>query len=778
MKKILSTLIILIFGLQINAQQKGCISGDCDNGYGTWVYDNGDKYEGSWVNKKMHGAGTYYYKNGDLYKGDFRDNKLEGTGTFTSVKGDKYTGEYVNNLAEGEGTYYYANGKVEQGLWLKGQYAGNSDKKGCVSGDCVNGKGTYIFDNGEKYIGDIKNGQREGKGTYYFGSGEWYSGDWSKNQRNGQGINYFPDGEKYEGNWKNDLRHGYGTHTYLDGKTKTGMWELGRFVGSGNNNYGCISGNCDNGYGVFRWQDGQKYVGTFKNKLRYGKGTNYWPDGKIYEGVWLNDQMNGFGIESMGDPLPKTNNNEKNLPLLETHIEFVKDGFWEAGKYVGKDYPKSGCVSGNCNTGYGTFIQKSGDRYIGQFKNNQYNGYGTLDYIRGGRYVGEFKNGKFEGQGNLKVLSKGRFIGQFAGGLYDGIGTFYYDNGRIEAGKWKTGKFSGTAQIGLKVPETNWLSPTTASITTTNIDYTIRLGIKSKEVPQNIQVFINDELKADNAINGLKKSEADYDFVLERSFTLKPGANNFKIIVKNGAGEVTSNNRIITYDDNQNKMTKRYALVIGNSNYSIGTLRNPQNDAKAMAATLQSLGFEVAVYFNLGQEEMKTRIREFGDKITANKGVGLFFYAGHGLQVGGENYIIPVDAHIAKFEDIENEAVNLNRITGEMAYAKNDLNIIILDACRNNPFAGEESGGKGLASTPTPSGSFLAFATAPGSVAADGTGNNGLYTQEILKAIVVPNTPIEDIFKEVRRNVYKLSNQQQTPWENSSIFDDFYFKKQ
>jgi hypothetical protein len=778
MKKIPIILILFLFGFQLYGQNTGCISGDCDNGFGTWIYKNGDKYEGNWVNKKMHGVGTYYYMNGDIYKGDFRNNKLEGTATCVFHNGDKYTGEYVNNFPEGEGTYYFANGKVEQGLWLQGKFAGDVNKKGCVSGDCMNGKGTYILDNGEKYVGEMKNGVREGKGTYYFNTGERYAGEWKKNLRNGQGTNYFPDGEKYEGNWLNDVRHGYGTHTYIDGKVKTGMWENGRYVGSGNNNYGCISGNCDNGFGVYRWANGEKYVGTFKNKERFGKGTNYWPEGKVYEGIWINDKMNGFGIESMGEPLIKDpSNSNKNLPMKDMPLEFVREGFWDAGVYKGTSYSKSGCISGNCKDGFGTLILNSGDRYIGQFKNALYNGYGSIDYIKGGKYSGEFKEGKYNGQGNLKISGKGKYIGFFKDNQFDGLGTFYYEDGRIESGKWSNGKFSGSAQADLKAPIAKWLSPTSPSMTTTTIDYTIRLCIQSKELPQNIQVFVNDELKADKAVYGLKKIDADCDYVFERTLNLKPGQNQIKVIVKNGAGEITSDYRTVTYDGNENKMTKRYALLIGNSDYSMGPLRNPKNDANDMAALLKNLGFDVSLYVNLGQEEMKTRIREFGDKITANKGVGLFFFAGHGLQVGGENYIIPVDAHIAKFADIETEAVNLNRITGEMAYAKNDLNIIILDACRNNPFAGEESGGKGLASTSAPSGTFLAFATAPGSVAADGSGKNGLYTQEILKAISIPGNGIEDVFKEVRRNVYKLSNEQQTPWENSSIFDDFYFKK-
>lgn len=758
MKKTLSVVILLVLVNLSYAQQNTCLSGDCDNGYGTWLYKNGDKYEGTWVNKQMHGNGTYYYANGDIYKGDFKHDKLEGTGTFISHTGDKYVGQYVNNLPEGEGTYFFKSGKVEMGLFLKGEYAGDLDKKGCVSGDCVNGKGTYILDNGEKYVGFMKKGSREGKGTYYFNSGERYTGEWKNNMRNGQGTNYFADGEKYEGNWKNDKRNGYGTHTYLDGTVKTGMWEMGRYVGTGNNNYGCISGDCENGYGVYRWPDGEKYVGTFKNKLRYGKGTNYWPDGRTYVGVWFNDKMHGYGKETKGETV-------------------LNEGFWDAGTYKGATYPKAGCISGSCQNGYGTLILKSGDRYIGQFKDGKYSGYGTMDFIKGARYEGEFKNGKFEGEGALTVQDEGKYIGDFANGAFSGIGTYYYEDGRVVSGKWSNNKFAGTAQANLKAPVVEWNSPTTPSLTVKSIDYTIRLCIRSKELPQNVQVYVNDVLKINNAVNGLKRSVDGCDYSLERMLNLKPGENNIKVVVKNGAGETISDMRKVVYDSNTDKLTKRYALVIGNSAYQMGPLRNPKNDANAMAATLKELGFDVAVYVDQGQEDMKKHIREFGDKITANKGVGLFFYAGHGLQVGGENYIIPVDAHIAKFADIESEAVNLNRITGEMAFAKNDMNIIILDACRNNPFEGDQSGGKGLASTSAPSGTFIAFATAPGSVAADGSGKNGLYTQELLKAISSSGSEIEDVFKEVRRNVYKLSDKQQTPWENSSIFDDFYFKK-
>ena len=135
MKKTLSILALILIAHLSFSQQKDCISGDCDNGYGTWVYSNGDKYEGTWVNQKMHGQGTYYYKNGNIYKGGFKNNMLDGTATFTAHNGDKYVGQYKKNEMEGEGTYFYKDGKVEKGLFVKGRYIGDENATGCVSGD-------------------------------------------------------------------------------------------------------------------------------------------------------------------------------------------------------------------------------------------------------------------------------------------------------------------------------------------------------------------------------------------------------------------------------------------------------------------------------------------------------------------------------------------------------------------------------------------------------------------------------------------------------------------
>jgi hypothetical protein len=220
---------------------------------------------------------------------------------------------------------------------------------------------------------------------------------------------------------------------------------------------------------------------------------------------------------------------------------------------------------------------------------------------------------------------------------------------------------------------------------------------------------------------------------------------------------------------------KRTALVIGNSDYTDAPLRNPVNDATDMAETLKKLGFSVTLKTNANQRTMEEAIRDFGRSLRSG-GVGLFYFAGHGLQVHGRNYLIPISSNIETESEAKYEAVDAGRVLGQMEDAGNDLNIIILDACRNNPFARSfRSAERGLAKMDAPTGSILAYSTAPGSVAADGVGRNGLYTEKLLKFITSPGIKIEDVFKNVRIEVASSTGKQQIPWESSSLMGDFYF---
>jgi hypothetical protein len=221
--------------------------------------------------------------------------------------------------------------------------------------------------------------------------------------------------------------------------------------------------------------------------------------------------------------------------------------------------------------------------------------------------------------------------------------------------------------------------------------------------------------------------------------------------------------------------TGRYALVIGNGAYSVSPLKNPVNDSEDMAQLLEQLSFVVIHRHDIGLREMETSVREFGHMLETG-GTGLFYYAGHGMQVEGRNYLIPVDAVIESESDVRFEALDVGRVLGKMEDAGNGLNIVILDACRDNPFArGFRSTRSGLARMDAPRGTLIAYATAPGSVAADGDGRNGIYTGNLLSYMAIPGMPVEQVFKNVRIGVIRDTNQKQVPWETSSLTGDFYF---
>jgi hypothetical protein len=220
----------------------------------------------------------------------------------------------------------------------------------------------------------------------------------------------------------------------------------------------------------------------------------------------------------------------------------------------------------------------------------------------------------------------------------------------------------------------------------------------------------------------------------------------------------------------------RHALVIGNSHYPSSPLRNPQNDATDIAQSLKKLGFQVTLLIDGKKQGMVSAVRNFTQVLKEQRGVGLFYYAGHGMQISGRNYLIPVDADIAQEHDIKYEALDVGRVLDGMEEAGNNANILILDACRNNPYARSfRSSSQGLAQIDSPTGTLLSYSTAPGRVAKDGEGRNGIYTQHLLQEMMTPGASIETTFKRVRAGVMAQTNNEQTPWESSSLTAEFYF---
>ena len=323
----------------------------------------------------------------------------------------------------------------------------------------------------------------------------------------------------------------------------------------------------------------------------------------------------------------------------------------------------------------------------------------------------------------------------------------------------------------------NWYLPVASEIIINEDSYIIKACIVSNVPIDNAEIQLNN--KPYPIDRGFKLIQSgDCKSYLEKEIKLEKGNNLVQIIAIQKTGKVLSEMRNIIYQEIEKE--KRIALIIGNSEYNEAPLRNPVNDANLMSKELKKLEFEVTSIKNGSQNQLKDAISQFGETLAKDKNtVGLFYYAGHGIQIKGKNYLVPVDAKITKEPDVEVYCVDLDGLLANLEYSGNNLNIIILDACRNNPYSRSfrSGAGPGLASVNAPVGTIIAYATAPGSVAADGEGSNGLYTQEFVKILSIPNMKIEDVFKKVRTQVKTISKGTQIPWENSSIEGDFYFVK-
>lgn len=272
----------------------------------------------------------------------------------------------------------------------------------------------------------------------------------------------------------------------------------------------------------------------------------------------------------------------------------------------------------------------------------------------------------------------------------------------------------------------------------------------------------------------------------ELEIPLVEGKNAYWVQATDANGNTAKKNVWVTYRSpiarkQVAQSTKRIALLIGNGSYKhASSLENPVNDVVEMEKKLKNLGFEVRGYQDLDFVSMKKAIDDFGTELDQYD-VAMFFFAGHGLQAKNLNYLVPVDANIRSEAQVEYQCVNVGRLLANMETSGTKTNIIVLDACRNNPFEKSwtrSAGYEGLASMNAPVGSLIAYATSPGNVALDGEDANGLYTSKLLHFITQPNMKIEDVFKKVRIEVMKESDGKQVPWESSSLTGDFFFSQE
>ena len=342
---------------------------------------------------------------------------------------------------------------------------------------------------------------------------------------------------------------------------------------------------------------------------------------------------------------------------------------------------------------------------------------------------------------------------------------------------------SGTTKSDIRYltnPPTNppvitWNNPKEEKVIVNSELVLIEACIKSATILKSAQIYVNGNPQA-SELMFQQPGSGDCNYTFTKQIILKNGDNSIFLIAENFAGSANSERRVIKYE--LSAITeKRLALIFGNSDYgSSNTLKNPVNDANLMEGTLKQLGFEVIKRINASKNEMESALREFSNKLPQYN-VALFYYAGHGVQVEGENFLVPVDATLANKSDCQWEALPVDRIVKQFEQVPDNINIIILDACRNNPFRSWTRGGsEGFKALGAVRGSFVAFATSEGATASDGTGMNGIYTEELVRQMTQTQT-IESVFKKTRKEVMDKTGGKQIPMEWSYLTGDFYFKK-
>ncbi len=486
---------------------------------------------------------------------------------------------------------------------------------------------------------------------------------------------------------------------------------------------GSSSNYWTNCFGTFNYSDGAKYVGEFKDNKRNGQGTFTYADGAKYIGDYKDNKRNGQGTFTHPDGAKYVGEwtDEKRDgygAMYASNGTVTNKGIWANDKFVRST--QATVISGSA------YAQSKLSPCSGTNTSDWINCFGTYTTAKGNKYVGEFKKGKFNGQGTYTFASGDKYVGEFKDGQRNGQGTFTFASGDKFVGEYKDGQRNGQGT------------------------YTFADGDK----------YVGDF--KDGNFNGQGTMYASNGTVTNQGIW-----ENDKFV-----RSVQATQPVAT-----STAAKRIALVIGNANYKRSPLNSPRNDADDMSRSLRSSGFEVIDLRDATLKQMRAGVRQFGDRLI-NNDVGLVYFSGHGKEVNGRNYFIPVDDDIMRDDEVADQGLDMSLILDKMTTAGKGVNILIVDACRSNPTKAFNSTSRGLAQMDAPRGTIIAYATSPGKTAEDGTGRNSPYTKHLVKAMQQPNKPIEQVFKEVRRAVQEETNNQQTTWENTSLTGDFYFKVQ
>ena len=479
------------------------------------------------------------------------------------------------------------------------------------------------------------------------------------------------------------------------------------------------------GQGTFTFNNGNKYVGPFRNEKRNGRGTFTWKDGNVYFGDFVDDKINGQGTFT----------------------------FFNGNKYVGAFVNEK-------RNGRGTFTWKDGNVYVGEFVDDKMSGQGVFSFFNGEKYVGEFRNEQRNGKGTFTFPNGDRYVGEFLNDSYHGFGTFTFGDRRDFVGEFRQGKKNGRGTFTWPNGEKYIGEFRDDTRNGQGILYAANGTVKQSGTWQN-----------DNFVGGPLVSQEQVAPPQQQAIVAPP--------------QQQQQNPVLSVPGPD--QGRRVALIIGNTNYRFASaLQNPNNDAQLLAQTLRAAGFQtVMVKTDLDREQTIRALREFAN-ISNSADWAMVYYSGHGVEFGGVNYIIPIDAQLKVDRDIDLETVDVGKVMSAIDGARK-LRLVILDACRDNPFASQmkrsiatRSLGRGLGQIEPTVGTLIVYAAKHGETALDGTGRNSPFVEALVKRInQKPAVEIRRLFDFVRDDVLANTQRKQQPFSYGSLSasDDFYFIK-
>jgi formylglycine-generating enzyme required for sulfatase activity len=508
----------------------------------------------------------------------------------------------------------------------------------------------------------------------------------------------------------------------------------------------------NNCIGNYTTTEGALYVGEFRNGKYNGQGTATWPNGDRYVGEFRDDKFHGQGIYT----------SEKN---------FVYAGDFRDGMF----------------NGVGTYTSSNGMKYVGEWRDDEKNGQGTYTWPSGRVYVGQFRGDEREGQGSDTQPDGSKYVGEFRESKRWGTGTLYDVGSRVlQSGLWRDDRFQGAVADASPAPATP------AAVASAATESTRTLSAAEPATPTAAPVSATPIPAAAMSAESVAAAPASAPMLqtAQPAQTTPPAqiAQPSQSAAAEPAAVVAAIAAPAAPESAaESRGPARVALVIGNQNYAtVSSLRNARADAEAMAAALDNLGFDVLLRMDLDDRALRQAMRDFKSRLDGGS-EAVFFYAGHGVQLGAANYLLPTNISADNEEQVKDDAVMLQRVLDDLAEQKVRFSVAIIDACRDNPFpkVGTRSigGTRGLAPTTAATGQMILFSAGAGQTALDyltpaDPDPNGLFTRVLLREMTRPGVPVDQMLKRTRQEVVTLAKSvghEQVPALYDQTVGEFYF---